>query len=377
MSRFPATLPSPCFVLEVADLRRNLAIMERVQREAGVKIILAFKGFAMPAAFPEVRRVLPGCTASSPYELRLAHEEFGGEVHAYAPVYTDRDFPDFARHCTHLTFNSLAQYERFRDRAAGVSLGLRVNPQYSPVETDLYNPCVPGSRLGIRAELLGDRLPRGIEGLHVHNLCESSAEATARTLAAIEEHFGRFLPRLQWLNLGGGHLMTRQGYDVAGLIAALHAFRQRHPHLEIILEPGSAVAWDTGVLVATVEDVVASGGIHTAILDASFATHMPDCLEMPYRPNVEGAWEPDGTGWECRLGGCSCLAGDFVAGYAFAQPLRPGDRVVFRDMMHYTMVKTNTFNGIPLPSIGVLDTEGEFHLIQAPDYRRDYRDRLS
>ncbi|MDX9980261.1 MAG: carboxynorspermidine decarboxylase [Lentisphaeria bacterium] len=377
MSRFPADLPSPCFVLEQAALRRNLAVLARVQREAGVKIILALKGFAMHAAFPEVRRVLPGCTASSLYELRLAHEEFGGEVHAYAPVYPERDFPEYARHCTHLTFNSLAQCERFRDRAPGVSLGLRVNPQYSPVETDLYNPCVPGSRLGIRAELLGDRLPAGVEGLHVHNLCESAAEATARTLLAIEEHFGRFLPDLRWLNLGGGHLMTRAGYDLDGLIAALRAFRQRHPHLEIILEPGSAVAWDTGVLVATVEDVVASGGIHTAILDASFATHMPDCLEMPYRPNVEDAWEPDGRGWECRLGGCSCLAGDFVAGYAFAQPLRPGDRVVFRDMMHYTMVKTNTFNGIPLPAIGILGEDGGFQLVQTPDYHRDYRNRLS
>ena len=377
MRRLPADLPSPCFVLELADLRRNLAVFARVQREAGVKAILALKGFAMHAAFPEVRRVLPGCTASSPYELRLAHEEFGGEVHAYAPVYTDRDFPGFAAHCTHLTFNSLAQYERFRERAPRVSLGLRVNPQYSPVETDLYNPCVPGSRLGIRAELLGERLPEGIEGLHVHNLCESGADATARTLVAVEEHFGRFLPALRWLNLGGGHLMTRQGYDIDGLIAALRAFRERHPRLEIVLEPGSAVAWDTGVLVATVEDIVESGGIRTAILDASFATHMPDCLEMPYRPKVEGARQPDGSGWECRLGGCSCLAGDYVAGYAFDRPLRVGDRVVFRDMMHYTMVKTNTFNGIPLPHVGTLEEDGGFRLLQSPDYRRDYRDRLS
>jgi carboxynorspermidine decarboxylase len=377
VTRFPADLPSPCFVLELADLRRNLAVFARVQREAEVKTILALKGFAMHAAFPEVRQVLPGCTASSPYELRLAYEEFAGEVHAYAPVYTDGDFPEFAARCTHLTFNSLAQYERFRDRAPGVSLGLRVNPQYSPVETDLYNPCVPGSRLGIRAELLGDSLPEGVEGLHVHNLCESKAEATARTLLAIEEHFGRFLPGLKWLNLGGGHLMTRKGYDVDGLTAALRAFRERHPHLEIILEPGSAVAWDTGVLVTTVEDIVESGGLRTAILDASFATHMPDCLEMPYRPEVEGAHEPDGQGWECRLGGCSCLAGDYVPGYAFDQPLRVGDRVILRDMMHYTMVKTNTFNGIPLPHIGMLEEDGSFRLVQTPDYRRDYRDRLS
>ncbi len=371
----PLQVPSPCFVLDESALVRNLDVIRRVRDEAGVTFLLALKGFAMGSAFPLIRGVAAGTTASSLHEARLGAEEFGGPVHAYAPVYLDHEWAEWRRLCRHVTFNSLAQYERFRSRAEGLSCGLRVNPEYSEAQVDLYNPCVPGSRLGVLAADLGAALPSGIEGLHVHNLCECAAAATVKTLDRVRTLFGRFLPGLRWLNLGGGHLLTRQGYDVAALVAALRGMRAEFPRLRIILEPGAAFVWAAGVLVATVVDVVENRGVVTAILDVSFAAHMPDCLEMPYRPGVIGAREPRPGEQGIRLGGLSCLAGDYVGDYVFDRPVRPGTRIVFTDMLHYTMVKTNMFNGVNLPAIGIWRTDGRFECVRTFGYA-DYRGRL-
>jgi len=371
------TIPSPCFVLDEAALRRNLELIDRVQREAGVTVILALKGVAMIGAFPMVREYLKGCSVSSLNEARLAAEFHRGELHAYCPVYMEQDFAALSGLCHKLTFNSLAEYARYRDRCAGKSVGLRINPGFSPVETALYNPCLPGSRFGITADMLGDSLPAGIEGLHCHNLCESDSQALEKTLEEIERLFGRHLPLLKWLNLGGGHLMTCAGYDKDHLVRILRQFRQRYPGLEIILEPGSAIGWQTGWLVSTVLDRFTSGEVEMLMLDVSFACHMPDCLEMPYKPTVIGAHDarPGETAW--RLGGCSCLAGDWVGqgDYAFDEPPQVGDRIVIEDMIHYTMVKTTMFNGINLPSIGVWREAGQFELLKSFGYA-DYRSRL-
>ncbi len=372
-----AEIPSPCFVLDEAALRRNLALLDRVQREAGVTILLALKGVAMTGAFPLIRTVLRGCTASSLNEALLAQEFHGGEIHAYCPVYTDREFDALSALCRHMTFNSLGQYRRFRDRCGAVSAGLRINPEYSPVATALYNPCLPGSRFGVRAAELADGLPPGIEGFHCHNLCESDAADLGRTLECIEERFGRHLGRLRWLNLGGGHLITRKNYDTERLLAALRAFRVRHPNLDLILEPGSAVGWQAGWLVSTVEDCFPSGDVTMLMLDVSFACHMPDCLEMPYKPSVQGATDAVPGRTRFRLGGCSCLAGDWMGqgDYAFETPPQFGDRIVFEDMLHYTIVKTTMFNGIAHPALGVWREEGRFELLKQFGYA-DYRSRL-
>ncbi len=369
--------PSPCYVLDEQALQRNLQLLDRVQQEAGVKILLALKGVAMTGALALIRQTLPGCTASSLNEALLAREFHGGEIHLCSPVYAERDFGALCELGSHVTFNSLTQHARFHGRCKGLSVGLRINPEYSPVRTDLYNPCIPGSRLGIRAEAIKQGLPEGVEGLHSHNLCESDSHALARTLDRIEVLFGRHLGQIRWLNLGGGHLITRADYDVAHLVATLRAFRSRHPHLELILEPGSAVGWDAGWLVSTVEDRFVSGGVTVLMLDVSFACHMPDCLEMPYKPRVLGATDARPDRPAVRLGGCSCLAGDWMGqgDYAFEPLPAVGDRLVFEDMLHYTMVKATTFNGIALPSIGVWRTSGEFELLRRFGYE-DYRSRL-
>jgi carboxynorspermidine decarboxylase len=374
-----AATPSPCFVLEEARLRANLELLDRVQRESGAKIILALKGFAMYGTFPLVRRYLPGVTASSLSEARLGREEHGGEVHAYCTAYIDEDFDALADIASHLTFNSVSQLERYRGRLAGKSAGLRINPEYAEVETDLYNPCVPGSRLGVTAAQLGGRLPDGVEGLHFHTLCEKGSDTLERTLEHVEARFGALLDQVRWLNMGGGHAITREGYDIAKLVALVQAMRARHPNLEeIVLEPGSAVGWQTGELVSTVLDVVDNGGVRTAMLDASFSAHMPDCLEMPYRPKVLGAQHdaaPDEPGYRYHLGGQTCLAGDFMPDYVFEAPLRVGDRVVFWDMIHYTMVKTTTFNGVNLPAIAIAREDGRLEVLKRFGYE-DYKRRL-
>ena len=370
-------VPSPCYVLDEQLLDANLAKIDEVRRRTGAEIIVALKACAMWRIFPELARHSDGATASSAAEARLGFEEYGRPAPPDAPGYTDRDFGEIMRGSDHLTYNSVAQYERFgaRARAQGISCGLRINPQYSPVETDLYNPCVAGSRLGVTAAELGE-LPEGIEGLHFHVLCESRPEHLRRALEAVETHFGRWLDRIAWLNMGGGHLMTHAEYDREELIDLLNGFRARHPRLRLILEPGSAFTWRTGYLVSTVEDVVVNCGVRTAMLDVSFACHMPDCLEMPYKPAIVGAHDPAEGEPRWRMGGNSCLAGDFCGDWAFERAPRPGDRIVFEDMIHYTMVKTTMFNGVSHPSIAVAHRDGSVEVVREFGYE-DYRNRMS
>lgn len=357
-------------------MERNLKLMQRVQEESGADIILALKGFSMWSTFPLVRKYLKGCTASSVWEAKLAAYEFNREVHAYAPAYKPADIDELIPLVNHISFNSLSQWQRYKDQilSAGLSAGLRVNPEHQEAETELYDPSAPGSRLGIRACDLENADLSGIEGLHVHNLCECDSYALERTLAAVEEKFGALLHQMKWLNLGGGHLMTRAGYDVEHLIAQLKRLRETYA-IDVILEPGSAVAWQTGPLIAEVVDIVENDGA-IAILDISATAHMPDVLEMPYRPAITGADEAGVLPHTYKLGGNSCLAGDVIGAYSFAEPLQPGSRIIFEDMMHYTMVKTSFFNGVEHPSIGILRTDGRFDLIRKFAYE-DFRSRLS
>ena len=378
---------TPYYLLEERLLRRNLALIKQVADEAGVEIILAFKAFALWRTFPIFREYISHTTASSLYEARLAAEEFGSKAHTYSPAYTEEEFPQIMACSSHVTFNSLSQFARFRPmvEAAGnpVSCGLRVNPEYSEVEVELYNPCAPGTRFGVTADLLPDELPQGIEGFHCHCHCESDSYQLERTLVHLEAKFGRWLPCLKWLNLGGGHLMTRKDYDTTHLISVLKGLRARYPNLRIILEPGSAFAWQTGPLVASVVDIVESRGIRTAILDVSFTCHMPDCLEMPYQPKVRGAATlppeavksatPDQHIY--RLGGNSCLSGDYMGSWQFDHELKIGETIYLEDMIHYTTVKTTMFNGIGHPSIALLHTDGTIETLRSYRYE-DYRDRM-
>ena len=378
---------TPYYRIEERLLRNNLALIRRTADEAGVEFILAFKAFALWKTFFIFRDYIAHTTASSPNEARLAFEEFGSKAHTYSPAYEDKDFDTIMRCSSHITFNSLQQFEHFYPRIVEngklISCGLRINPQYSEIETMLYNPCAPGSRFGILAEDLPDQLPEGIEGFHCHNHCESSAAALVHTLEHIEARFGKWLPAIKWLNLGGGHLLTRKDYDVRLLIDTLKSFKARYPQLHLILEPGSAFAWQTGDLFASVVDIVENDGIKTAILNVSFTCHMPDCLEMPYWPAIRGAETlepPQAAGREreplvYRLGGNSCLSGDFMGYWRFEQPLQIGDTIRFSDMIHYTTVKTNMFNGIPHPSLVLLRENGEEELLRRFGYE-DYRDRM-
>ncbi|MBQ3255768.1 MAG: carboxynorspermidine decarboxylase [Rikenellaceae bacterium] len=370
-------VPSPCYVLDEQLLAHNMEVIDRVRKATGVEIIVALKACAMWSIFPTLAKHSDGATASSAAEARLVMEEYGQMAHTYAPTYTDRSFAEILQCSSHITFNSLGQFSRFGAQALlrGISCGLRINPEYSPVETDLYNPCVEGSRLGIRKEELGE-LPAGIEGLHFHVLCESRPQHLRLALEAVEKHFGHLLPQIKWLNMGGGHLMTHAEYDCDELIAVLNDFRARHPHLRLILEPGSAFTWRTGYLVSTVEDVIHSGGFNTAMLDVSFACHMPDCLEMPYKPAIIGAHDPEEGERKWRMGGNSCLAGDFYGDWAFDVEPKIGDRVVFEDMIHYTMVKTTMFNGVEHPSIAIWHKDDKLEVVRKFGYE-DYRDRMS
>lgn len=370
-------VPSPCYVLDEQLLAHNMEVIDRVRKATGVEIIVALKACAMWSIFPTLAKYSDGATASSAAEARLVMEEYGQMAHTYAPTYTDRSFAEILQCSSHITFNSLGQFNRFGAQALlrGISCGLRINPEYSPVETDLYNPCVEGSRLGIRKEELSE-LPAGIEGLHFHVLCESRPQHLRLALEAVEKHFGHLLPQIKWLNMGGGHLMTHAEYDCDELIAVLNDFRARHPHLRLILEPGSAFTWRTGYLVSTVEDVIRSGGFNTAMLDVSFACHMPDCLEMPYKPAIIGAHDPEEGERKWRMGGNSCLAGDFYGDWAFDVEPKIGDRVVFEDMIHYTMVKTTMFNGVEHPSIAIWHKDDKLEVVRKFDYE-DYRDRMS
>ena len=370
-------IESPCYLLDESALHRNLAVIDSVRRRAEVEVIVALKACAMWSIFPILREHSDGATASSAAEARLVLEEYGSQAHTYAPVYTDVDFDEILRCSNHITFNSLGQWERFGSRAvsAGVSCGLRVNPMYSTVETDLYNPAAPDSRLGIHASDL-PQLPDGIDGLHFHTLCESRPDDLRHTLEAFERQFGHLLPHIKWLNMGGGHLMTAEDYDTDELVEILTSFKQRHPGLRIILEPGSAFTWRTGWLVSTVEDIVRNGGVNTAMLDVSFACHMPDTLEMPYKPAIVGAHDPLPGETHWRMGGNCCLAGDYKGDWAFDKEPRVGDRIVFEDMIHYTTVKTTMFNGVHHPSIAILHTNGDVEMVRRFGYE-DYKGRMS
>ncbi|WP_422359170.1 carboxynorspermidine decarboxylase [Reichenbachiella sp.] len=372
------SIPSPSFVLDERKLESNLKLIKSVSDQAQIEIILAFKGFAMWAAFPIVRQYISGATASSVHEMMLCNEHMKTKSHTYAVAYKDSEIDQILAGSSHITFNSLNQLERFGPKAdaQGVSVGLRINPEYSDVETDLYNPSSPTSRLGVKADPLKLKIPDYVEGLHFHVLCESDSAALEQTLKSVEERFGHLLPQIKWLNMGGGHLMTRKDYDTQHLINILKDFKVKHD-LHLILEPGSAFAWETGSLKTTVLDIVDNGGVKTAIIDASFTCHMPDCLEMPYRPNLANGYSDANNGnYQYRLGGVSCLAGDFLEAYSFDQPLSIGDEIEFLDMIHYTMVKTSTFNGVQHPAIGIMRKNGVFELIKSFGYS-DYKNRLS
>lgn len=379
-------MQTPYYIVYEDKLRRNLNLIKDVENRAGIKIIMAFKANALWKTFPIIKEYCHSSTASSLNEMKLSLEFLGKDVHTYCPVYTESTFPEFLAGSSHITFNSLSQFEKFYPQIREwnsnhpekrVSAGLRVNPHCSVIETDIYNPCMPGSRFGEKSDKL-TQLPEGIEGLHFHALCESDSHDLAKVLQAFEEQFGHLIPGLKWINMGGGHLMTREGYDIEYLISLLKDFKKRYPGIEIILEPGSAFTWQTGDLKTTVLDVVEDAGIKTAVIDASFACHMPDCLEMPYQPEIEEAHTlSDNSGeYRYRLGGNSCLSGDFVGDWTFDRPLEPGDVLTLKDMNHYTTVKTTMFNGIQHPSIWLQPSQGEPVLLREFTYE-DYKRRMS
>lgn len=388
--------PNPCYVMEEDLLRRNLSLIKHVADESGVEIILAFKAFALWKSFPIFREYISHTTASSVYEARLAYEQFGAPAHTYSPAYTEENWPLFKQYSSHITFNSLSQYARFYEAGTGISFGLRVNPEYSEIETELYNPTAPGSRFGVLADDLqaycdahDGCLPTGLEGFHCHCHCEDDSYTLERTLTHLEQKFSKWFPQLKWLNLGGGHLMTRKDYDTEHLIGLLKTLRERYPNLKIILEPGSAFAWQTGPLTSRVVDIVENHGIKTAILNVSFACHMPDTLEMPYQPQVRGAeivkndpmpqsmvngkWS-NGK-WLYRLGGNSCLSGDWIGDWEFDHELAVGEEIILEDMIHYTTVKTNMFNGISHPALGLLHSDGRAEVLREFSYD-DYLHRM-
>lgn len=369
-------LPSPAFVCEEALLIKNLETLKRVQDEAEVNILLALKGFALFSTFDICKKYLKGCCASGLHEAILAKEEFGGEVHTYSPAFKEEEFDEIVSLSNHVVFNSFSQLKRLKHKALGkTSIGLRVNPEYSSVEVDLYNPCAPFSRLGItKANFQKDEL-EGVEGLHFHALCEQNVDVLEGALSNFEKNFGEFLPSLKWVNFGGGHHITRVDYDVNRLIEVLKAFKKRYPHLEVYLEPGEAVGWQTGYLSATVLDIV-DNGMKVAILDTSAEAHMPDTLAMPYRPDVRNSGLANEKKYTYRFAGNTCLAGDVIGDYSFDEELKIGDRIILEDMIHYTMVKTTTFNGIKLPSIVLKKNNDCYQVVNNFGYN-DYKMRLS
>lgn len=368
---------SPCWVIDLCALEDNLRVLDGVQREAGCKVLLALKGFATFSTFDLVGRYLSGAAVSSPFEARLAHEHMeGGEVHAYAPAYSRADMVEVLKYAGHVNFNSPAQWRAFGPmaRQAGASCGLRINPEHREVEVALYDPCAPGSRLGTTLEQLEGQDLSGLDGLHMHTLCELGSDALARTLEVVERRFASLLSGRRWLNLGGGHHITKPDYDRALLVELVRGLQQRHG-VEVYLEPGEAVAIGTGALVTTVLDIVRSGDVQVAILDCSATAHMPDVLEMPYRPDATSAGAPGELAHTYRLGGLTCLAGDVVGDYSFAEPLQVGQRLVFEDMAHYTTVKTSSFNGVRLPSLALWDRQGPPQVVRRFGYDT-YQGRL-
>ncbi len=373
-------IPSPCYIIDEHLLRKNLEILKRVQDETGVSIICALKGFAMFSTFNLVSKYLKGATASSLNEAKLCFDEMKSLAHLCAPAYLDNEFDELMNISSHITFNSFSQWERYKSKiknhSSKISCAIRINPEHSEVETDLYNPARPGSRLGVIIDQFPKILPEGIEGLHFHTLCENDSYALERTLIVVENKFDHLIRQCKWINFGGGHHITRTDYNVDHLIQLIKKFKTKYNQIDVILEPGEAVGWQTGYLVSTVQDIIVNKGIQVAILDVSFSTHMPDCLEMPYNPKILGATDEIHGKPTYRMGGISCLAGDFMGDYSFDRELSVGDKIIFEDMIHYTMVKTTTFNGVGLPSIGKWTEQNEFQLVRKFGYI-DYKNRLS
>ncbi len=375
----PAEFPSPCYVCDLGILRKNLKVIAGVSQKTGCKILLALKGFAMFSTFPLISRYLQGTCASSPHEARLGKEEFGGEVHVYAPAYSQKDMAQLLPLVNHISFNSINQWQHHKGTIDAsnrpIRCGLRINPQYSEVAVELYNPCAPDSRLGITLEELQGHDLAGISGFHFHTMCEQNSDTLERTLAVVEDKFGVYFPQLQWLNFGGGHHISRNGYDVKRLCNVISSFQERYG-LEVYLEPGEAIALNAGTLVTTVLDII-DREKPIAVLDISATAHMPDVLEMPYRPEVVGAFLPEEREYTYQLGGLSCLAGDVIGYYSFDKPLIVGQQLVFLDMLHYTMVKNTTFNGLQLPAIATYEPEGGLVKVIREFNYHDYRSRLS
>lgn len=371
--------PTPCYVVDKNLLKKNLEVLDYVQQQTGCKILLALKGFSMFSVFPLIGQYLKGITASSLFEARLGYEKMGKEVHIYAPAYVDEDFDEIVKYCDHIVFNSFDQYKRYKNRVEGaaekkIECGIRINPEYSEIATPIYNPCYQNSRLGVTLANFRSEELDGIDGLHFHTMCEQNSDTLERTIKVVDEKFGKYIKNMKWLNMGGGHHITRPDYDIDTLIRSIMFFKNKYG-LDIYLEPGEAIALNTGFLVAKVLDIV-NNGMEIAILDTSAACHMPDVLEMPYRPNIIGSGKPGEYQYTYRLGGPTCLAGDIIGDYSFKQPLKAGDRLVFCDMAHYTMVKNNMFNGVNLPSIAVYDDEKGIEVIRRFDFS-DYQSRLS
>jgi len=372
-------LPSPCYIVDERLLKRNLEILQSIQQRTGCKILLALKGFSMYSVFPLVGKYLHGVAASSLYEARLGFEEMKKEVHIYAPAYLDEEIDDLLKYCDHIVFNSFNQWDKYRDKlkkgnTKKIECGIRINPQYSEITTPIYNPCYENSRLGVTLSNFRPQELDSIEGLHFHTLCEQNSDTLERTIRVVDEKFGKFLKKMKWLNLGGGHHITRADYDIETLVRSIMFLKDKYG-LEIYLEPGEAIALDTGILAAKVLDVV-ENGMKIAVLDTSAACHMPDVLEMPYRPDIIEAGKPGEHAHTYRLGGNTCLAGDVIGDYSFRNPLKPGDRLMFRDMAHYTMVKNNMFNGLNLPAIVLYKEDRSFEVIKQFAYE-DYKARLS
>lgn len=372
-------VPSPCYIVDERLLEKNLKILHSVQERTGCSILLALKGFSMYSVFPLVGKYLKGVTSSSLFEARLGYEKMGKEVHAFAPAYVDEEFDELMRYCDHIVFNSFDQWNRFKDTVKSVSskkieCGIRINPEYSEIETPIYNPCYKNSRLGVTlANFRPDELD-GIDGLHFHTMCEQNSDTLERTIKVVDVKFGEYIKRMKWINLGGGHHITRPDYDIETLVRSILYLKNKYS-VDVYLEPGEAIALNTGFLVSRVLDIV-DNGMKIAILDTSAACHMPDVLEMPYRPNIIDAGKPDEYSYTYRLGGLTCLAGDVIGDYSFKQPLKPGDRVVFCDMAHYTMVKNNMFNGVNLPSIARYNDAEGIQVVRKFNYE-DYASRLS
>lgn len=373
------SLPSPSYVIDIGLLEKNCRLLQSIQQHSGCNILLALKGFAAFSTFDIIKQYLKGTTASGLHEALLGYETFGGEVHVYSPAFQKDEIDRLITFADALSFNSVHQWRHYRDTvqaaARNIKCGLRINPEYSEVETEIYNPCARGSRLGITRQQLEGVSLDGITGLHFHTLCEQNADTLERTLQAVEKKFGHLIPKMQWINFGGGHHITRPDYDVDLLCKLIIDFKKRY-NVEVYLEPGEAIALNTGYLVATVLDIV-HNEVDIAILDTSATAHMPDVLEMPYRPEIIGAGQPQAKPHTYRLGGLTCLAGDVIGDYSFDQPLAIGDKLIFTDMAHYSMVKNTTFNGVPLPSIALYDPQKQSTTVVRRFHYADYRNRLS